>query len=186
MDVKATAKFIRMSPRKVRLVVDVVRGNKLAEARNQLQFMNKAAAKPVLKLINSAAANAVHNFNLKEEDLVVKTIMADEGPTIKRWKPRAHGRAFPIRKRTSHILVVLSDGKDAKDVKDTKVGKEVKSEKKETKKVPPTKGVAGSRQAEDGGKTKKPAAKKPVVKKAPAKKTTKTTKSGGAGQTDKK
>ena len=175
MEVKATAKFIRMSPRKVRLVIDVVRGLKLAEAQSQLKFMNKAAAVPVLKLINSAAANAEHNFNLKAEDLVVKTIMADGGPTIKRWKPRAHGRAFPIRKRTSHIQVVLSDGKEEKVKKEEKpVEKKAtkKVEKKETKKPAAKKPTAKKAPA------KKPATKKPAAKKAPAKKTTK--------QTDKK
>ncbi|MBU0531384.1 MAG: 50S ribosomal protein L22 [Candidatus Uhrbacteria bacterium] len=134
MEVKASAKFIRMSPRKVRLVVDVVRGLPVAKAQAQLKFMNKAAARPVLKLINSAVANAEHNFNLKAENLVVKTITADGGPTLHRWKPRAHGRASAIRKRTSHINVVLDE--------------------LEAKKVPPTKDVAGSRHEKAGGKTK--------------------------------
>ena len=136
MEVSAKAKYIRMSPRKVRLVVDVVRGMGLAEAQQQLQFMNKAAALPVLKLINSAAANAEHNFKLKPETLFVKTITADGGPTLHRWKARARGRAAPIRKRTTHIKVVLDEvGKETEEPKKP----EKKVEKKEVKKSPSAK-----------------------------------------------
>jgi large subunit ribosomal protein L22 len=109
MEVKAKARFIRMSPRKVRLVVDVVRGKSVGEARTQLTFLNKAAVEPVLKLLNSAVANAVHNFGLNEKDLVIKEIMADGGPTLSRWRARAMGRAAPIRKRTTHISITLED-----------------------------------------------------------------------------
>ena len=128
MEVSAKARYIRMSPRKVRLVVDVVRGMDLAEAQSQLSFMNKAAALPVLKLINSAAANAEHNFKLKPADLFVKTIKADGGPTLKRFKPRARGRAAPIRKRTTHITVVLDEKEKVE--KKPEVKKEIKKEKK--------------------------------------------------------
>lgn len=107
MEVKAFAKNIRMSPRKVRLVVDVIRGMDVARAQTQLQFLKKAAALPVLKLLNSAVANAEHNFQMNREDLVVKTIFADGGPVIHRWTPKAFGRSAPIRKRTSHISIVL-------------------------------------------------------------------------------
>lgn len=107
MEVKAKAKFIRMSPRKVRLVLGVVRGMKIDAARLQLAFMNKAAAEPVLKLLNSAVANALNNFGLNEETLKIKTIVADGGPILYRYRPRAMGRAAPIRKRTSHITIVL-------------------------------------------------------------------------------
>ncbi len=135
MEVSAKARYIRMSPRKVRLVIDVVRGMDLAEAQSQLTFMNKAAALPVLKLINSAAANAEHNFKLKPGDLFVKTIKADGGPTLKRFKPRARGRAAPIRKRTTHITVVLDEKEKAE--KKTEVKKNVKKPavKKAVKKV---------------------------------------------------
>lgn len=107
MEVKASAKYIRMSPRKVRLVLGIVRGMTVATARQQLIFMNKAAAEPVLKLINSAVANAINNFGLVEETLKVKAIVADGGPILYRYRPRAMGRASPIRKRTSHITVTL-------------------------------------------------------------------------------
>ena len=119
MEVKASAKYIRMSPRKVRLVLGIVRGMPVAAARQQLQFMNKAAAEPVGKLINSAVANALNNFGLSEETLKVKTIVADGGPILYRYRPRAMGRASPIRKRTSHISVVLEGKKMEKAVKKT-------------------------------------------------------------------
>jgi len=133
MEVRAKARYIRMSPRKVRLVVDVVRGLGVNEARNQLKFMNKAAAKPVLKLIESAVANAEHNFKLKSDNLFIKTITADGGPTLNRWKARARGRAAPIRKRTTHIIVALDEKKKPAEKKEVK--KEVKKEKKPVSKA---------------------------------------------------
>ncbi len=112
MQVNAKARFIRISPRKVRLVVDLVRGLKVTEALTLLQHSPKAAARPVKKLIESAVANAEHNYNLAKADLVVATITADDGPTLKRWMPRAFGRATQLRKRMTHIAVTLSDGTD--------------------------------------------------------------------------
>jgi large subunit ribosomal protein L22 len=111
MDVHAIAKFVRMSPRKVRLVTGMLRGLKIDAARTQLAFLPKAAALPVLKVLNSAAANAVNNFKLDESELIIKTATADQGPALKRWRARAMGRAAPIKKRTSHITIVLTDGK---------------------------------------------------------------------------
>ncbi len=101
-----------MSPRKVRLVVDAVRGLPVAAAVTRLEFMKKDAALPVLKLIKSAMANAEHNFHLQKDDLIVKTITADGGPTLKRSRARAFGRAAPIRKRTTHINVILASKED--------------------------------------------------------------------------
>lgn len=109
MEVKAKAKFIRMSPRKVRLVAGIVRGMEARKALDQLQFANKLAAKPIIKLINSAIANAVNNFELDKSNLFVKEITIDEGPTLKRWMPKARGRATPIRKKTSHINLLLAE-----------------------------------------------------------------------------
>ena len=129
MQVSAKAKYIRMSPRKVRLVVNAVRGLEIADAQNQLRFMNKAAAEPVLKLLNSAVANAEHNFKLKPENLYIQAITADGGPTLHRWKARARGRAAPIRKRTTHINIVL-DEKEATVEKKAKPAKKEKESKK--------------------------------------------------------
>jgi large subunit ribosomal protein L22 len=109
MEVKAIARHIRMSPRKVRLVVNLIRGMNVANAQSQLSFMKKAAAEPVLKLLNSAIANAIHNFSLNPDSLYIKSIAVDGGPTLGRWRARAFGRAAPIRKRTSHISIVLEN-----------------------------------------------------------------------------
>ncbi len=103
-----------MSPRKVRLVVNAVRGLPVRAAETRLNFLPKLAAQPVLKLLRSAMANAEHNFHLDKETLFIKTITADGGPTLSRSRPRAFGRAAPIRKRTTHINLVLSDEKMGK------------------------------------------------------------------------
>lgn len=108
MDIRASARYIHMSPRKIRLVVDVVRGMDASSAVQQLRFLNKAAARPVLKLLESAMANAQNNFSIDPTTLFVKKVCADQGPVFKRWQPRAMGRATPIRKPTTHISVVLA------------------------------------------------------------------------------
>ncbi|KKQ94604.1 MAG: 50S ribosomal protein L22 [candidate division CPR2 bacterium GW2011_GWC1_39_9] len=107
MKVKSQAKYVRTSPRKVRLVIDLIRGKKAEDAMAILKFVNKAAAKPVLKVVKSAVADAEHNFNLRKKDLVITEAKADEGPTLKRIRPRAKGSAFEIKKRTSHITVCV-------------------------------------------------------------------------------
>ena len=96
-----------MSSRKVRLVVDVIRGMQIEPALAQLTFMSKAAARPVRKLLESAIANAEHNFKLNRDGLYIKSAMVNQGPTLKRWRPRAMGSAAPILKRTCHITLVL-------------------------------------------------------------------------------
>lgn len=126
-----------MSPRKVRLVTGLLRGLKVDAARTQLAFLPKAAATPVLKVLNSAAANAVNNFKLDESTLIIKTATADQGPALKRWRARAMGRAAPIKKRTSHITIVLTDGKPPvpKEEKKAIVPTEVKIEEVKTEKT---------------------------------------------------
>jgi len=138
MQVKAHARHIRMSPRKVRLVIDLIRGAHVEKAQTQLRFANKAAAEPVLKLLNSAIANAVNNFQLNKDDLKITSIMANEGPILDRWQPRAHGRAMPIRKRTTHISIILENvGSKAKAVKEEKAEpvKKAVAKKRVTKKA---------------------------------------------------
>lgn len=120
MEVKAKANHIKMSPRKVRLVVDVVRKMKVGPAKDQLTFISKNAAKPIKKLIESAVANGVNNFELEEDNLFIKEIRVDEGQTLKRWMPRARGRATPIRKRTSHVTLVLGELVDSGEKKGKK------------------------------------------------------------------
>ncbi len=114
MEVTATAKYIRMSPRKVRLVVDTVRGKPVQEAQAMLRFMPKAAARAVLMVVTSAVANAENNYTLDAEDLYIRRISADEGPTLKRFLPRAHGRVSPLLKRSTNITVVLEEKEEAR------------------------------------------------------------------------
>ena len=105
--VRATAKFVRISPRKVRLIADQVRGKHIDDARALLAFSPRSAALEVSKVIESAAANAEANHDLIGDEMIVREIRVDEGPTIKRFRPRAMGRATPINKRTCHISVAL-------------------------------------------------------------------------------
>ncbi len=112
METKATAKYIRISPRKVRQVVNLIRGKKVDEALAILKFTPKVSTDPVSKVLNSAVANAEHNLELSPDDLYVTSIYVDQGPTLKRIMPRAMGRADKIRKRTSHITVVVGDKKE--------------------------------------------------------------------------
>ena len=107
--VTAKLKHLRISPRKVRLVADLIRGLTVREAEKQLKFLTKRAARPVLKLLDSAVANAQNNANLAKEGLFISKIVVEVGPSLKRWRPRAMGRATPIMKRTSHITLVLEE-----------------------------------------------------------------------------
>ena|SRR5829696_267390 len=109
MRVTATAKYLRGSTRKARLVTSAIKGKRVEEATALLQFMPQAAARDVARVLKSAAANAENNHNLSAEELVVADAVADEGPTIKRWRPRAQGRAFPIHKPMTHITIVVAD-----------------------------------------------------------------------------
>lgn len=109
MEVKATAKTLRIPPRKARLVIDLIRGKEIEEAKAILKFTPNAAAGATLKVLNSAIANAVNNHDLDEEKLYVKACYANEGVTLKRFMPRAKGSASAIHKRTSHITVVVDE-----------------------------------------------------------------------------
>ena len=110
----AKARFVRVSPRKARRVINLVRGKSVADALDILRWAPQAASEPVAKVIASAAANAQNNDGLDPATLVVASVFADEGPTAKRIRPRAQGRAFRIRKRTSHITVVV-ESRPSKD-----------------------------------------------------------------------
>ena len=106
---KATLSQYRQSPRKVRLVTDMVKDDTVDEAIRALNFSKKSAAKPVAKLIESAVANAEHNDGKRRENLAIDELTVDQGPTLKRFRPRARGRATEIKKRTSHINVTLKE-----------------------------------------------------------------------------
>jgi ribosomal protein L22 len=110
--VKASARYVRIAPRKARLIADQVRGMHIESARALLQFSPRGAAHPIHKLINSAAANAENNHDLIGDEMRIASITVDEGPTLRRFRPRAMGRATPINKRTSHIRVALTPVED--------------------------------------------------------------------------
>ena len=105
--VKATGKYIRISPTKVRRILDQIRGRSYQEALMILEFMPYRACSPIWQVLNSAAANAQNNFGFKKQNLTIKTIFADQGPALRRQRPRAKGRSYPIRKPTCHITVIL-------------------------------------------------------------------------------
>lgn len=113
MEARAIARYVRIAPRKVRLVVDQIRGKNIAEARTILTFSERSAAETVLKVLNSAVANAENNYGMRADDLIVKTTFVDEGPTLKRIRPRAKGSASRIRKRTSHITIIVAPREEA-------------------------------------------------------------------------
>ena len=136
MAVTAKLRYLRIAPRKVRLVADLIRGKEVEEAQNILNFTVKKSAQPFLKLLNSAVASASQNFQIESDNLYISQVFVDEGPTLKRWRARARGQAFKIQKKTSHIIIVLEEIKKRpqKDkAKKTKRAKKVK-EKKEIKK----------------------------------------------------
>lgn len=112
MQAKAVARTVRIAPRKARLVVDLIRGKQVGEAVAILKHTPKAASPVVEKLLNSAMANAEHNYEMDVNNLVVSQVFVDEGPTLKRFRPRAQGRASAINKRTSHITIVLTEKKE--------------------------------------------------------------------------
>jgi len=117
LETRARARYVRISPRKARAVVDLIRGKSVDEARQILEFSPRAAARVVAKVLASAVANAENNNGLKAEGLYIAKAFVDEGPTLKRFRPRAMGRATRINKRTSHITIVLDESETKKVVK---------------------------------------------------------------------
>ncbi len=109
MEAKAIAKYVRVSPRKMRFICDMVRGRSVDEALSILKFTPNKGAKILEKVVKSAAANAENNFDMNKDNLFVSEVYSNQGPTLKRWRPRSKGRAFKILKRTSHIGVVVKE-----------------------------------------------------------------------------
>jgi large subunit ribosomal protein L22 len=161
----AKARFVRVSPRKARRVIDLVRGKPVAEALDILRWAPQAASQPVAKVIASAAANAQNNDGLDPATLVVATVHADDGPTAKRIRPRAQGRAFRIRRRTSHITVVV----ESRPVKDQRAAQSSRSRRAQASKAAATK-EAPAKKAPAKAPAKKAPEKKATAAKAPAKK----------------
>jgi len=126
MQIKAESKFIRTSPRKIRLVADLVRNMNPDQAILTLTYLRKRAATPLLKTIKQAIANAVNNHNLAKDSLLIQSIEVNQGPTYKRWRPVSRGRAHSILKRTSHIKIILKAIKEKKVKKVKKLTKKKK------------------------------------------------------------
>ena len=190
---RAVVKYVGRSAYKVRQVCDLIRGKDAEEAQNILLLCNRGAAEEVGKLLNSAMANASHNQNIPGEELFVKEIFADEGPTMKRFKPRARGRASSIRKRMSHVTIVLErkddaaiefkaskeQGTGAANAREQRRRRAEASKAKQAEKAAAAEAVENEEILEEEAvvEAKKPAAKKPAAKKAetaeekPAKKT---------------
>lgn len=138
MKVTTRARFLHIAPRKIRLTADLIRGMTCEEAQNQLKFQKKRAARTLLKILNSACANAEHNFDMVKENLYISDIFVDAGPMLKRWRPRAFGRAFPRTKKTSHVTLILNEkipGKKKEKKEMEKRAKVTEMKKQEEKKV---------------------------------------------------
>ena len=148
MEVKASVKYLRLSPTKTRLVINNIRGKKATEAIDILTLANQKPARFVLKVLKAGIANATNNFSIKEETLIVKSVMANGGPVLKRMFPRAHGRADVLRKPMTHIDLVLEGDVDKK----TKSAK-IKSDKSNIAKAESVKGE--SKKVKDMVKSKK-------------------------------
>ena len=161
----AKARFVRVSPSKARRVIDLVRGKSVADALDILRWAPQAASEPVAKVIASAAANAQNNNGLDPSTLVVASVYADDGPTAKRIRPRAQGRAFRIRRRTSHITVVV-ESRPSKDARGSQSASATRARRAQASKA-----AAGKAPAKKAPAKKAPA-KKAAADKAPAKKAT--------------
>ena len=166
----AKARFVRVSPTKARRVIDLVRGKSVSEALDILRWAPQAASLPVAKVIASAAANAQNNDGLDPATLVVASVYADDGPTAKRIRPRAQGRAFRIRRRTSHITVVV-ESRPTKDARGSQSASAARARRAQASKEAAGKAPAKKATAEKAPAKKAAAAKAPA-KTAPAKKAT--------------
>ena len=191
MEARAQARYVRVTPMKARRVIDLIRGMNAGDAQAVLTFAPQAASEPIGKVLASAIANATNNYAMDARALVISAAFVDEGPTQKRIRPRAQGRAYRIRKRSSHITVVVSDGREVMAVKP--VSKKAAAEVSKEAKAPVAKAPEKKAPVAAPSVAKKAAAKKPAdapaAKKAPAKKASeapaaKTTKKAAAKSTD--
>ena len=190
MEARAQARYVRVTPMKARRVIDLLRGMNAGDAQAVLTFAPQAASEPIGKVLASAIANATNNYAMDARALVISAAFVDEGPTQKRIRPRAQGRAYRIRKRSSHITVVVSDGREVVAAKPAP--KKAAADASKEAKAPAAK--APAKTAAEAPAAKKVAANKPAeapaAKKAPAKKAAeapaaKTTKKAAAKSTDK-
>jgi len=170
MEARAQARYVRVTPMKARRVIDLIRGMNAADAQAVLRFAPQAASEPIGKVLDSAIANATNNHAMDARGLVVSAAYVDEGPTMKRIRPRAQGRAYRVRKRSSHITVIVSDGLAPVVVTpvkaDAKPAKAAKADAAPVEK--PAAKKAAAKPAADTTPAEKPAAKKTTAKKASA------------------
>ncbi len=165
MDLHASIRFLRMAPRKVRLVARLIAGKTLPQAKDILQYAPRLAAQPLLKLLKSAEANAKNNHSLEPDTLRITKIIVDGGPVLKRYKPRAHGSADVIRKRSSHVELVLTELPKPKKEDKKKEAKEAKKELKKDEKKMKEEAVkadkkSSAKKPEKNGKTSEKVSKK--------------------------
>jgi large subunit ribosomal protein L22 len=180
MEARAQARYVRVTPMKARRVVDLIRGMKADDAQAMLRFAPQAASEPVGKALASAVANAANNHGMDAKELTISEAFVDEGPTMKRIRPRAQGRAFRILKRSSHITVIVSDGvampkisrptKPAKRPEAAPAPKVEEINETEVSEAPAKKAPAKKASAKKSAEKKSAPAKKSSAKKAPAKK----------------
>jgi large subunit ribosomal protein L22 len=187
MEARAQARYVRVTPMKARRVIDLIRGMQAGDAQDVLRFAPQAASEPVGKVLASAIANATNNHGMQARDLVIAQAFVDEGPTLKRIRPRAQGRAYRVGKRTSHITVVVSDGVVIEqDVRPAKAKaatppapktEEEPAEKSTAKKTTEKKSTAKKTSEKSTAKktTEKSTAKKTTTKKSTEKSTAKKT-----------
>jgi large subunit ribosomal protein L22 len=185
MEARAQARYVRVTPMKARRVIDLIRGMQATDAQDVLRFAPQAASEPVGKVLASAIANATNNHGMDARDLIVTQAFVDEGPTLKRIRPRAQGRAFRVGKRTSHITVILSDGTAVTEPIPAPKATEAKktSEPKTTSKESD---AAAESSAEESTAEKATAAKKAPAKKSTAKKAAPAKKASAEKATTKK
>jgi len=137
MPATAKLRYLRIAPRKVRLVADLIRGKRVTEAQALLRFLSKRASLPLAKLLKSATDSAKNNLQLEENNLYISKITVDEGPKLKRWQPRARGQAYEIQKKTSHITITLDElEKRPKRVKKPKKAKVIEEKAEKVERVP--------------------------------------------------
>mgnify|MGYP003409046887 FL=1 len=170
MEARAQARYVRVTPMKARRVIDLIRGMNAADAQAVLRFAPQAASEPIGKVLDSAIANATNNHAMDARGLVVSEAYVDEGPTMKRIRPRAQGRAYRVRKRSSHITVSVSDGIAPVVVAPVKAeAKSAKAAKVDAAPIEkPAAKKAATKPATDTTAAEKPAAKKTTAKKAAA------------------
>ena len=169
MEAKAQARYVRVTPQKARRIINQIRGLATADAQALLHFAPQAVSEPICKVLGSAVANAANNFNMNPDALFVTEAFVDEGPTLKRFRPRAQGRAFEILKRTSHITVVVGDAAAIANGTE-RLKKEPRIKKRPASQAPAVKKTAVATDADAAPVAKKAPAKKAAAKKAAAKK----------------